>query len=407
MNTVISFLRQLFPPTYDDRIFMVGGIVRDFLLGRETRDIDLIAALSSDEFISLGFRLVESKSTTPIWLSYHKEFGTIEVSPLSDRTELNIDLACRDFTVNALAMSLSGNIIDPLNGRSDLNQRLLRPCDSGSFIHDPLRIFRGFRFECDGWRMTQEATKFIRERDWTLYMQDIPIERFSREMLKAIESPEPERFFQRMLEFKVGDNYLPEVFRMIHVSAGPLIHHPEGDLFTHSCQVLQRVAQHSADPLARFCAFFHDIGKLATDPVNYPKHHGHNEAGFGLALAFCDRLRLPSRYRTALAWTSRLHAKLNMWANLRDSTKVRTAEQAVKAGIADIIPIIAAADKTGGLDLDDWSRTVRIARMTIVELGIDPVRLDDIPVRDRSDAILQKRVEVWRASRLRTPDVQQ
>lgn len=393
MDHIFVFLRTLFPKTCHDRLYLVGGMVRDSLLGREIRDIDLVAALSADEFYALGFRLVEGRSTAPIWLSYDAAFGTIEVTPLSHSVELENDLANRDFTVNAMAMSLTGEIIDPLGGRSDLERRLLRTCGPCSFIYDPLRIFRGLRFEADGWRMTPETEGLIREQEWTPFLPEIPVERFSRELLKAMESPEPERFFQRMLEFRVGENYLPEIFRMPSIPAGPLIHHPEGELFTHSCQVLQRITQQSADPLARFCAFFHDIGKLATDPTLYPKHHGHDEAGFDLARTFCNRLRLPARYRTALAWTSRLHGKLNRWTELRNSTRVRTAEQALKAGIADIIPLVSAADKVYGSTPDDWNRAVQVARMSTAELGIDPLRLDGMPPEHRADFIHRKRVE--------------
>lgn len=398
MNDILIFLRNLFPDTCHDRLYLVGGMVRDYLQGRGIRDIDLVAAMTADEFTELGFRLVEGRSTTPIWLGYDAAFGTIEITPLSHSKDLKKDLANRDFTVNAMAMNLSGEIIDPLDGRSDLKRRRLRTCGPCSFIYDPLRIFRGLRFEADGWRMTPATEELIREQEWSPFLPEIPVERFSRELLKAMETPEPERFFQRMLEFKVGDNYLPEIFRMPSIPAGPMIHHPEGDLFTHSCQVLQRLTQHSNNPLARFCAFFHDIGKLATDPSHYPGHHGHDEAGFELARTFCDRLRLPAAYRTALAWTSRLHGKMNRWAELRDSTRLRTAEQAVKAGVGDIIALVSAADKGCGAPPATWIRAVKAARMSTTELGIDPVRLDGMRPEHRADFIRQKRVEIFAIS---------
>ncbi|MBI2355259.1 MAG: HD domain-containing protein [Deltaproteobacteria bacterium] len=397
MNDVLTFLKGLFPASCHERIFLVGGSVRDLLLGREGRDIDLAAALSADELAASGLRLVEGKSTQPIWFGYDKSFGKIEATPLEDAAALAADLARRDFTINAIAMTLAGELIDPLGGKSDLEQRRLRACTPRSFLDDPLRIFRALRFEGEGWRMTPETEALIREQDWSQRLGAIPVERFSREMLKALESPEPERFFQRMLELIVGENYLPEIFRMPRVIAGPPIYHPEVDLFSHSIQVLQRAAQRTGDPLARFCALFHDIGKLATDPALYPSHHGHDEAGFDLARNLCERLRLPAAYRTALAWTSRLHNRLNRWTELRGATRVRMAEQAVKAGIAAILPLVSAADKGVFGEITGWRGAVRVAGMSTAELGIDMERIEAMPGDKRSDFILQRRVEALRA----------
>jgi tRNA nucleotidyltransferase (CCA-adding enzyme) len=182
------------------------------------------------------------------------------------------------------------------------------------------------------------------------------------------------------------------------IPAGPLIHHPEGDLFSHSIQVLQRASDASSDPLTRFCAMFHDIGKLGTAPTLYPRHHGHDQAGFKMALECCMRLRLPAQYGTALAWISRLHGTFNLWDQLRDTTRIRMAGQALKAGITEILPLVAAADKTGGTEPAEWRKALRCADMSSVELGIDPQVLVRMQPSKRSDHILQKRVECFRAT---------
>jgi tRNA nucleotidyltransferase (CCA-adding enzyme) len=236
----------------------------------------------------------------------------------------------------------------------------------------------------------------IRRESWEEPLSGIPVERFSREMLKALDGASPERFFLRMVEFGVGTVYLPELFMMPRIPAGPLDKHPEGDLLAHSCQVLERMAARSDDPLARFCAFFHDLGKLATDPVHHPKHHGHDDAGFALARAFCDRLRLSSGHRSALMWTCRLHGSANRWAELRDSTKLKTAERARRAGIVEVLPLVSAADKPEGPGMPGWERAVQVAGMNTVELGIDPGRLEELPVELRSGFILQERVKRFR-----------
>ncbi len=399
MKEIVTFLHNLFPAELHNRIVLVGGSVRDKLLGKESQDIDLVAALTNDDLLALGFRLVEASSSATIYFKHHHTFGKIEVSRINSMDELVGDLLQRDFTINAMAMDLAGERFDPLGGEADLKVGLLRACSRQSFTGDPLRIFRAFRFEADGYRMTPETELLIQQHDWSAAFSTMPVERFSNEMLKALAGKAPERFFERMIEFSVGKVFLPELFRMPHIPAGPLEHHPEGDLFTHSVEVLQRVAATTGDPFARFCAFFHDLGKLATDPALYPKHHGHDDTGFEMAEDFCNRLCLSATYRKALASVCRLHGKANKWEELRDSTKIKMAEQAVKTGIADILPLVSAADKTGGVLMVGWDDAVRVAGMKTRELGIDQEKLEAIPIENRASYILQKRVDELRGTR--------
>jgi tRNA nucleotidyltransferase (CCA-adding enzyme) len=398
VTAILPFLKSLFPLPCHDRVLLVGGSVRDMLLGRENQDIDLVAALPPHELCALGFRSVETTSGATIYFKHRPEFGKIEITRIDSMAALKGDLLRRDFTINAMALGLNGARFDPLEGEKDLKELVLRACSDNSFTSDPLRLFRAFRFEADGWRMTPDTMALIRMQAWSDAFGAMPIERFSAEMLKALALKAPERFFQLMIEFNVGAEFLPEIFRMPSIPAGPLQHHPEGDLFSHSLQVLQRVAAMTVDPLARFCALFHDLGKLATDPALYPKHHGHDNVGFGMAVGFCNRLRLPTTYRKALAWTSNLHDKANKWEELRDTSKLKMVEQAIKGGIVTILPLVAAADKADSVPMTGWDDAILVAGMSTREMGIDQGKLEAMPIRNRPDFILQKRVEVLRDS---------
>ena len=399
MTAILPFLKSLFPASSHGRLLLVGGTVRDMLLGRENQDTDLVAALSDAELTSLDFRLVQATSGATVYFKHHPEFGKIEITRIDSMDHLEDDLLRRDFTVNAIAMDLSGARIDPLGGEDDLEAGTLRACSEETFRLDPLRIFRAFRFEADGWRMAPGTADLIRKQDWSDALAIMPVERFSAEMLKSLARKTPERFFQLMIEFNVGVEILPELFRMPQIPAGPLLHHPEGDLLTHSIQVLQRVSAEDNTPLPRFCALFHDLGKLATDPALYPKHHGHDHTGFGMAVDFCNRLRLPSTHRKALAWVSSLHGKANTWDGLRDSSKLKMAEQAINGGIVDILPLLAAADKPGGQPMTGWDTAVLVAGMSTRELAIDQNKLETMSIRNRPAFILQKRVDVLRELR--------
>ena len=395
----LALLRPLFPPALYGRIFLVGGAVRDLLLGKESVDLDLVAALPEQELTSRRFRNVEPKDAPPILLYHSRALGKIEATCIAGIADLGDDLRRRDFTVNALALDLDGKLHDPLTGIADLQARRLVPCSATCFSTDPTRLFRAFRFAAAGWSLAPQAVALIEEVDWNERLLRLPIERFSAEMIKSFAQADPSIFFSLMLQFNVGRPLLPELFAMPQIPAGPPEHHPEGDLFTHNCEVLAAMVAQSEQPLARFCAFFHDLGKLATDPALYPKHHGHDDAGFDMAPAFCNRLALPAAWRKALAWSSRLHGPANRWQETRDSTRIRMAEGAIKGGIAEILPQLTAADWPEGPGMPDWPIALAAARLSSAQLGISAEQLEKLAPAERGALILQKRVEYLRRVR--------
>lgn len=397
MNSLLQPFQQLFPQQHHDQIFLVGGTVRDFLLQQPAQDYDLIAVLPEELLPLLGFRLVAGKTTRPIWFQHDAQLGKLELIRLDDLCQLDADLSCRDFTNNAIALSLSGRLFDPLNGQQDLQQRLLRVCSEQSFADDPLRIIRCFRFVADGWQMVPETVQLIQQQDWDDQLGILPVERFSREMVKALAGRQPVRFFEQMIHFRIGTNWLPELFRMPDIPAGPLQHLQAMGQQIPFWMMLQRAAAVSPDPLTRFCAFFHDIGKLSSDPALYPKHHGHDEAGFKPAQNLCKRLCLPAEWGRALAWISRLHTNLNRWSELRDATKLRIADQARKAGISQILAVVSAADKPGNSTPVQWLQALEVAAMNSTQLGIDKEQLEAMQEKHRPDCILQHRIRLLRS----------
>lgn len=390
--SVISQVKPIFPESCWPNLWLVGGTVRDLLLGQPVQDIDLVAALSPDQLTSCGFRPVDPVSSAPIWFRHIPAIGKVEITRLAAADQLADDLVRRDFSVNALAMTLDGEVVDLFNGQDDLEHRSLRVCSSQSFHDDPIRIFRAFRFAADGWQILTETIQRISEAGWEERFATIPVERFSRELIKALEKPDPACFFTSMVSQQVGRAYLPELFRMQDVPAGPLQYHPEGDLLTHSLQVMQRVVARTDDPLARFCGLFHDLGKLSTDPALYPKHHGHDEAGFEPARQLCTRLRLPAAWQKALAWSCRLHTKANNWDELRSSTQIRLALNATKSGITEILPLVSAADKPDGSGMAGWETVLQVLAMTTEQLGIDQESFEQMPVHHRANHILHFRI---------------
>lgn len=398
MDDPLRLVGQLFPAPCHDYLYLVGGSVRDRLLGRPGRDLDLVTTLDPSVLQRLGFRPVQGRTTSLIWFLALPGEGTVEVTLLPEGSSLADDLRRRDFTMNALALTPDGRLLDPLNGRRDLEQRRVRSCSDTCFRDDPLRLFRALRFEAEGWRMTPETLALAGQPEVLNGLEGMPVERFSRELVKALAGTEPERFFSGMAALGAGRHWLPELFAMPAVPAGPPEYHPEGDLLTHSLQVLQRTATLTPDPLARFCGLLHDLGKLQSDPAHYPRHHGHDEAGFDPARRLCRRLRLPTAWGRALAWSCRLHTRMNRWPELRDATRLKTARQADQAGIAAILPLVSAADKAGTTVPPDWGLTLATARLNAAGLGVGEERLAVLPPEQRETFLLQRRIERLRAA---------
>lgn len=389
---------RVFPAAASGQLWLVGGAVRDLLAGRPAKDLDLLTTLADGELQRLGFRAVAPKSSVPLWLRSDPAGGVIEVTRVA-AGRVEEDLWRRDFTVNAMALGLDGVLLDPCSGRDDLQARRLRVCRADAFAADPLRTVRAWRFAAEGFEPDAECCALLADPAWPAALAALPVERCSRELLKALAAPHPERFCAGLVASGLADGWLPELQRMRDVPAGPLEKHPEGDLLTHALQVLSRIATRSADPLVRFCALFHDLGKLTTAAERLPRHHGHEEAGGELAKALCIRLALPVDYRNALAGACRLHGKAFRWAELRPGSRVELAQQARRTGIASFLPLLAWADHPHGGELPGWELALAAAGLTAAELGVSVERLAELPPAQRSAHLDQLRAS-WLAAQL-------
>lgn len=397
-------------------VFIVGGAVRDLLSGIPRSDCDLAASLSPARCAALGLQPVRGVTTGEVWAKTVPGAGRIEITLLENSAGLKEELFRRDFTMNAMAMTLSGELIDPLGGKPALEERRLSCCSRDLFKADPVRLFRAFRFECAGFNPDSATAELMSKSNWETALEKIPVERFSREMLKAMAQKRPAAFYRGMVRRGVGRGYLPELFKMSSIPAGPAEFHPEGDLLVHSLEVLERAAHLSADPLTRFCAFWHDIGKLATPPAEYPHHHNHDKAGGPLALEMARRLKLPDRYVRGAEAASRLHQTAGLWPGLRDTTRLKLALSAKRAGLAAVLPSVVAADR-GKFNVNQWELAQKTVSMTVEELGVNPRLFEEckdddwcrnecplhkrgkrcpMPVHDRASFLMQRRAEMFR-----------
>ena len=187
LNAFLAHLKRVFPEAMHPNLWLVGGTVRDLFSGMAPKDIDLVCNLPSERLKEIMFREVRGKSTSPVMFKATPGYLKTEITVLDEGVRIDEELNRRDFRCNAVAIGLENIISDPLDGVSDILSGTLTPCSDRSLVNDPLRIFRAFRFVAHGWRISEELSTLIRLQSWDDALGQIPVERFSREMQKAMK----------------------------------------------------------------------------------------------------------------------------------------------------------------------------------------------------------------------------
>ena len=301
--------------------YLVGGAVRDKLLGLEPKDFDYLAVgYTGEEMEKLGFRIVGKDF--PVFL--HPETGDEYALPRKERStgkgykdfsfetenvSIEEDLFRRDLTINAMALSPNGELIDPYGGKKDLENKVLRHT-SEAFKEDPLRVLRVARFRAryPDFKVAEVTKKLAFEMKDIL--NSLTKERVFKEMEKALSERAPELFFITLLEFGVLDVIFPEIYEMTKVEHNNK-YHMEGSVFNHSMLVLKMASKLSNDPIIRFGAIYHDIGKVTVYKEN-GNFHGHDsfEIVSSELEKVKDRYRVPNKYITVALSAAVNHHKI-------------------------------------------------------------------------------------------------
>ncbi|MBB1279287.1 multifunctional CCA addition/repair protein [Pseudoalteromonas sp. SR41-1] len=311
------------------QVYLVGGAVRDKLLNIKSKDNDYVVIGETPKTMeSLGF--VPIGSDFPVYLhpKTKEEYalGRTErksgkgytgfVVDASPTVTLEEDLARRDLTMNSMALDEHGNIIDPFNGQTDLQNKTLRHTTE-AFVEDPVRVLRIARFLArygSDWRIHPSTYALMRELKNKGELNHLVPERVWLETEKALGEKHPELYFEALQ----GLGIFPELERMVNVPQ-PANHHPEGDVFVHTMLVLRRAADLNFNLEARFAALTHDFGKA----LSFKKHgnlRGHEREGVAVIEAFCERLKVPNRFRDIGVLTSDNHTLCHTVDQLRPQT---------------------------------------------------------------------------------------
>jgi tRNA nucleotidyltransferase (CCA-adding enzyme) len=318
------------------KTYLVGGAVRDFLLGLTPKDNDYVIVGSTvEEMLALGFKQVGEGF--PVFL--HPETGEEYALARTERktgpgykgfefnsdptVTLEEDLGRRDLTINAMAVDESDHIVDPFGGQQDIKDEILRHVSDEAFQEDPVRVLRLARFHaryrefnvhyktralCEKMAESGELSHLVPERVWM-------------EFSKGLMEKTPSKMIDMLWSVSALDVIIPELSALAGVPQ-PLEHHPEGDVLTHTLMALDLAAKWGAPLEERWAILLHDLGKGLTDASILPSHHGHEQAGVRLVEAVCDRLKVPAACKELAVMVCREHTNIHRAMELNASSIV-------------------------------------------------------------------------------------
>ncbi|MFJ5360917.1 multifunctional CCA addition/repair protein [Pectobacterium sp. CHL-2024] len=304
------------------KIYLVGGAVRDSLLGLPVTEKDwVVVGATPENLLEQGYQQVGKDFPVFLHPVSRDEYALARTERKSGKgytgfvchaapdVTLEQDLLRRDLTINAIARTERGDLIDPYHGRRDLDNRLLRHV-SDAFSEDPLRVLRVARFAARfahlGFQIAEETMALMQTMAHEGELAYLTPERVWKETEKALGTSSPDVYFQVLRDCGALAVLFPEIDNLYGVPA-PAKWHPEIDTGIHTMMTVAMAARLSPEIDVRFATLCHDLGKGLTPPELWPRHHGHGPAGVKLVEALCQRLRVPNPIRDLAKLVAEYH----------------------------------------------------------------------------------------------------
>ncbi len=324
------------------RIYLVGGAVRDRLLGLDVADRDfVVVGATPEEMRAAGYRPVGKDFPVFLHPRTQEEYALARTERKTGRgyhgfavdadpsVTLEQDLERRDLTINAMAIDERGEVVDPFGGRRDLEQRLLRHV-SPAFVEDPVRVLRVARFAARyaplGFRIADETRALMRRMVEDGEVDHLVAERVWAEMRKALAEPAPSAFLRALRDCGALRAILPEVDALYGVPQRAEFH-PEVDTGVHVELVLDQAARLApGDDLVGWCALVHDLGKALTPTDELPRHVMHEQRGVAPLRALAARLKVPAEHAALGELVCRFHLDAHRAFELRPETVLKLLE---------------------------------------------------------------------------------
>ena len=322
------------------KTYIVGGAVRDRLLGLPVADRDhVVVGATPDDMVALGYQPVGKDFPVFLHPQTHEEYALARTERKSGHgykgftvyaapeVTLEEDLRRRDLTINAMAEDEDGALVDPYGGQRDLAARIFRHV-SEAFAEDPVRILRVARFAArfTDFTVAPETNALMRQIVDNGEIDALVPERVWQEVARGLMEAQPSRMFRVLRECGALVRLLPEIDRLFGVPQPPQ-HHPEIDTGVHVMLVVDWAARQDMSLPVRFAALTHDLGKGATPPELWPRHHGHEAKSVELVRALSGRMRVPADCRDLAIAVARDHGHVHRAQALRPGTIVELLER--------------------------------------------------------------------------------
>jgi len=319
------------------KIYKVGGAVRDKLLKRKVVDHDyVVVGATVEEMLAEGYTPVGKDFPVFLHPETHEEYALARTERKVARgyhgfefyadssVTLEDDLIRRDLTINAIAEDEQGVLYDPYQGVADLNNRILRHV-SPAFAEDPLRVLRVARFAARyadyGFSIADETMAMMQCLVDHDEVDALVAERIWQEVEKALADDNSWIFFQVLRQCGALARLFPEIEQLFGVPQSRQWH-PEIDTGIHTMMVLEQAARLSKEPVVRFAALLHDLGKGITPEKEWPKHIAHESRGVPLVKVLCQRLKVPKQYSELALLVTEFHLNYHRIEELKNSTVV-------------------------------------------------------------------------------------
>ncbi|SET13851.1 metal dependent phosphohydrolase [Nitrosospira multiformis] len=314
------------------KTYLVGGSVRDEILGLPVTDHDyVVVGVSPEEMVHLGFRPVGKDFPVFLHPQSQEQYALARTERkvsrgykgfevyASPEVTLQEDLARRDLTINAIAKDEYGNIIDPFGGIADLEAGVLRHIGP-AFTEDPVRVLRTARFAARfGFHIAPETLALMNEMVHNGEVDALVPERVWQELARGLMEHHPSRMFYALRDCGALTRIMPEVDALFGVPQPPQ-HHPEIDTGVHVMMVIDYAASRNYSLPVRFAALTHDLGKGTTPPEEWPRHIGHEARSVKLVQGLCERINPPNEMRNLALLVARYHGDVHRAAELRPVT---------------------------------------------------------------------------------------
>lgn len=300
--------------------YLVGGAVRDMILGKEPHDRDFVIVSSTpDEMVSLGYKQVgkdfpvflDEKGNEYALARTERKSGLKHTDfefDFNPEITLEQDLYRRDFTVNSIAYDEeTKTFIDPYNGMEDIKNKVLRVTNQKTFKDDPLRVLRMVRFYAQlNFSIEESTLQLAKEMIAEGCLKSLTSERIFNEIEKAANTVKFADFIHILHEIGALEYILPEIEKLYSIPENPK-YHIEKNSGEHTERVIKKL--NTDNIKLNLAALFHDVGKTVTPKEDYPHHKGHDVLGINLVKNISKRLKIPNEYRDFCIYVCKNHDK--------------------------------------------------------------------------------------------------